>query len=68
MSRKEEEEEIGVLDVAEEVDIHQVSDVSSEKNDEGDQSLQERAEKYNLSAINVRSIIHVCVHQRSETH
>ena len=68
MSKEEEEEEIGVLDVAEEVDIHQVSDVSSEKNDEGDRSLQERAEKYNLSAINVRSIIHVCVHHWNETH
>lgn len=53
------EQEIGALDVAEEVDIHQLGGVLEDQNDEGDGSLQERAEKYNLSAINVRSIIHV---------
>lgn len=55
-----EEEEIGGLTVADEV----VGAASESQSGERDGSLQERADKYNLSAINVRSIIHVRVHVR----
>ena len=59
MSQMQPDEEVGALDVAEEVDVDQLCEGAEDQNDESDRSLQQRADKYNLSAINVRSIIHV---------
>ena len=61
MNEEEPEEESGALTVAEKVDLPLVGTASDTLNDEGDGSLQQRADKYSLSAINVRSIIHVRV-------
>lgn len=59
MSQVQHDEEVGALDVAEEVDVDQLGEEDEDWNEESDRSLQQRADKYNLSAINVRSIIHV---------
>ena len=59
MSQVQHDEEGGALDVAEEVDVDQLGEEDEDWNEESDRSLQQRADKYNLSAINVRSIIHV---------
>lgn len=59
MSQVQHDEEVGALDVAEEVDVDQLGEEDEDWNEESERSLQQRADKYNLSAINVRSIIHV---------
>ena len=59
MSQVQHDEEVGALDVAEEVDVDQLGEEDEDWSEESDRSLQQRADKYNLSAINVRSIIHV---------